>query len=231
MQPRFLKRRIASVWYRDAGAIFEDLEFDRCDFENSGLGATRDPALRSTVRRVVLRSCSTRRVWVGPVIAEDVLIDGLRTRDLLQTWAPALRHVILRGRVGRIMVSPYVEPSSATARQQADFAQANERYYRTVDWALDITEAEPEELELYGVPARLVRRDPEVSAIVTREAALRGDWRRLPLDDTWWPQALRRLAANPVQDVVLVAPRRHRDFATLVAGLRQLKDAGIATAD
>lgn len=211
----------------DSGRVLEDLELERCTFEGCGLSTTDLPERRTIVRNVVARNCRLAGVSVGPAIFEDVLVDGLAIHDLQLVWGASFRHVTLRGRIGRIAVRPTLpaeEPPGAARR----IADANRAFYETVDWALDISGAEFAEFEAAGIPARLIRRDPETQVVVTRAAAQRGDWRQLDLTGTWWAIALEQLAKGEYPDEVFVAPRRHRKLRQLVAGLRRLQDAGIA---
>jgi hypothetical protein len=101
----------------------------------------------------------------------------------------------------------------------------------SVDWALDITEAEFEEGELQRVPAELVRRDAETQVVVTRASAMRGEWRRLDLSRTHWATSLEFFLERGDPDVVLVAPKRSRQFRQLLDGLKMLRDAGVAEPD
>jgi hypothetical protein len=100
---------------------------------------------------------------VKAAVLEDVIVDSLKTIGLLQVWGAALKHVTLRGRVGEIMFSPQVDLGLAPEDVQSAFRKANAAYYRSVDWAIDIREADPDDLELAGIPGRLVRRNPENS--------------------------------------------------------------------
>jgi hypothetical protein len=216
---------------RDGDAsIHSDLVLTKCRFWGCGMSRSKSPELRTVVRRVHATRCETHRVVVGPAVFDEVVVDGLRTRDLLQLWGCVFRHVTLTGRVGRIMVSPSYAPLTATQAQQRALMEANQRFYADVDWALDISQVDADELELYGVPARLVRRDPETQVVVLRSKAQAGTWRSLDLDGTWWGVSLERLANGPVEDVVLAAPRRHRRFKQLVAGLQLLRASGVAEA-
>ena len=58
-------------------------------------------------------------------------------------------------------------------RIEAEWDEANAAYYKTVDWALDITEARYAALAISGVPAKLIRRNPEKTGVVTRERCAR----------------------------------------------------------
>jgi hypothetical protein len=217
---------------RDSGRTFSDLEFRKCSFLGCGISTTFDPRLRSTVRNVRLINCQARGCSVDAAIVEDVLVDGLKTHGMLHTWGAVFKHVTLRGRIGEVMISHMVGPVTATAGQQAAWDEANAAYYAKIDWALDIREAVTFDLDLRGVPARLVRRDPATQVIVTREKALEGRWRELGLEqDTHWPAAIEFLLEHGRSDVVLVAPKRARNFTRLLEGLRILRDAGIAESD
>lgn len=219
-------------WFdRDSAAIYSDLEFVKCRFESSGISITRNPQLRATVRNVRLIKCVERGCGIENAIFEDVSIDGLKTSGLLQTWAAVFKHVTFRGKIGRLMVSPFVAPGIATPAQQRAFDEANARYYTGVDWALDLREAEFEECDLRRVPAHLVRRDPETQVVVTREQAMRGEWRKLDLSKTYWASALEGFLIEGDPDIVLVAGKRQKKFRDLVDGLNKLRDAGVAEPD
>lgn len=214
-----------------APSVHQDIELRRCVFDHCVLSPTFDPARRSIVRRVRAVDCEVRRVSVGGAIFDDVVVDGLKIRGLLQLWSPAFRHVVLRGRIGRLMVSPWVEPVTATKDQQRAFEDANRTFYRSVDWGLDLREAEFDEVDLSGVPGSVVLRDPRDQAIVMREVALRGEWRQLDLSGTWWGIVLEDLARSSFDSAAVVAPRRHKKYKRLVEGIQQLRDAGIAEPD
>lgn len=232
---RIFERQEFHSVYDDGGSLFEDYEFRRCRFASCALSITRDPRWRSTIRNVKLIDCEENACGLESAIVEDTLIDGLKTSDLFQTWSAVFRHVTLRGKIGRIMLSPAVAPGVdglAPKAQQAAFDEANQRYYAAVDWALDIREAEFAEATIDCVPGRLVRRDPATQVLVTRERALRGEWRQLDLAKTYWPMALDDFVNYSAQDaIVLVAPKRAKRFRQLLDGLERLREAGVAEPD
>jgi hypothetical protein len=169
-------------------------------------------------------------VW-WPAVVEDVLVDGLKTSGLFQTWAAVFKHVTLRGKIDRSMFSPFFHPGYPESQFQRVVAHANADYYAGVDWALDIRDAEFKDFDCRGVPSRLVRRDPETQVMVTRERVLGcGDairaggpfwesWLKLFIQDGWY------------EDGVLVAPKRSPKLKELVTGLHQLRRHGVAEAD
>ena len=213
---------------RNSAAMFSDLEFRNCHFLSGAISITLDPKLRSTIRHVKLIRCENTGGSLWPAIVEDVTVDGLKTHRLFQSWGAVFKHVVLKGKIGRVMFSPAVYAGKATKEQQQAFDDANAEYYKTVDWAMDISEGEFEECEIQCIPAHLIKRDPETQVVVTRAKAARGEWRRLDLSKTHWPISLDFLLKRGDQDVVLVAPKRGKKFRDLLAGLKSLRDAGVA---
>lgn len=232
---KLYKSETIERFYDDGiGATFSGVEFDSCRFVHCNVSITNDPQLRTTFRDVVFRNCTSEGCTVSPGIMEDILVDRLETDRLVQTWAAVFRHVTLAGKLGRLMFSGILCPtSSVTSSMQRAFAEANEAYYAKVDWALDITRAEFRECDLRGIPARLIRRDPETQEVVTRAKAEEGLWRKLDLSKTHWKTTIEFLLSDRPNDpdVVLVAPKRGRDFRDLLDGIKLLRREGIAEPD
>jgi hypothetical protein len=153
------------------------MRFRRCYFEGCGLSITLSPALRATVRDVALVACEQRSCTIDTAVLDTVKVDGLKTNGLLQTWAAVFKHVILRGKIDRVMFSAVVATGTTTKEQQQVFDEANAAFYASVDWALDISEAEFVECDVRGIPGTLIRRDPASQVLVTRKAAIAGRWR------------------------------------------------------
>lgn len=222
-------------FYEDGcGAVYSDFVFRRCTFDSCGISITRNPKLRTTVRNVQLIDSVRKRdpAGFGCAIVENCLVENLRVEALLQTWGAVFKHVTFKGRIGRIMLSTCLCPTSTTTdAMQRAFEQANAAYYASGDWALDISKAECEECEIRGIPAHLIRRDAETQVIITRESAMRGDWRKLDLEKTYWRAGIEFMLERGDPDVVLVAPKRARDFKHLLRGLQLLREAGVAEPD
>lgn len=213
----------------DGGMHIQDTRFERCEFESCRVSSTTDPRQRSTFDHVDFIRCSVRGTTIRTAVLREVTVEGLRTYGLLQTWGAVFAHTTLRGKIDRVMVSGLVFAGQLGRDIQPRFDEANRNFYSEVDWALDITEAEVKELDLRGVPGHLVRRDPETQVLVTRDAALQGAWRELPLDNTYWPVAIENLIVEGLDSCVLVAPKRHRQFKQLLRGLEILREAGFAS--
>jgi hypothetical protein len=129
------------------------------------------------------------------------------------------------------MTSRLLIPGRCEPHEQRAFDEANAEYYRHVDWALDISEGEFKDLELRGVPARLIRRDPETQVLITRKVALQGPWRDLDFRSNVTPACISLFLGRDEPDYVLVAPKRSRRFRDCVADIELLRKAGIAEPD
>lgn len=220
---------------RDSGAMFSDLEFNHCLFKSCSIGRTEDPNNRSIVRNIRIVNCEAAGCFLGPAIVQDVVVDGLKIPKRLIAEGSVFKHVVLKGRIDRLLLFAVSANLLANAehRKQVEerFEQANTEYYRTVDWALDISEAEFSDFDVRGIPARLIRRDPLTQVVIKREKILDGKWRRLDLSGTWWPVGIEMLEKSKWDDHTLVAPKRHRYFSQALKGIYTLRDAGIAEPD
>ncbi len=128
------------------------------------------------------------------------------------------------------MISDLVS-SFADESTQSKFASANKEYYRSVDWAIDISEASCLEADLRGMPGHLVRRDPETQVLVTREKAQSNEWRELPLKTGWWQATCSLFIRGDQESTVVVAPKRSREFRELMHDLDLLRKAGSSEPD
>jgi hypothetical protein len=183
------------------------------------------------IRNVKLVDCAMAGTLDGAII-EEVVVDGLRTGKWLAGYASVFKHVTMRGKIGAIMIKSIMRAlEDANSSINRFYAEANAAYYASVDWALDIREAEFIEADLPGVPGHLVRRDPATQFLVTREKALQGAWRTLDLSETYWPDAIEMFLTGGLSSVVLVAPKRVSSFQKLLHGLEKLRDAGVAEPD
>jgi hypothetical protein len=234
----FRGEKFVSFYDQDSSAVFSDLEFQNCEFVSSSISIASKPALRSTIRNATLVNCRVNACSLDPAIVENVTLDGLGMypKDILQTWGAVFNHVVLRGKIDRLMISNDVLPDlSLNPGYQEDvvwaFREANAEYYRHVDWALDISGGEFKELDIRGVPGHLIRRDPETQILLTRERVLQEDWRALPFQETLTPFSLDFMLQQEMSDLVLVAPKRHRKFSEHLHDLELLRKAGFAEVD
>ena len=225
----FESRTFESLFDRDSASTFADMEFRQCYFEGCAF-TYQEPAFRTTVRNVRLIDCSQQGSAMECAIVEDVLVDGFNTRgQVFQLFGAVFNRVVLRGNVDRIMITNDVFPTRGKD-DIAAFRVANAEYYRSVDWALDISQGEFKELDIRGVPTHLIRRDPATQVVVTRQKAEEGRWRDLEFNEGLWPISLALFLQIDEFSTskVLVAPKQHRKFRRYLEDLQLLREAGVA---
>jgi hypothetical protein len=198
---------------------------------SGSLGArVRRPADRLRISNVIVRNCSIGTVTVGPVVFEDVLVDGLRTTRELRLPACAFIHCVLRGRIGSLVSFVQADPLEPIgADMNVAFARANERLYAELDWALDVRDAEFTCFDVRSVPGRLIRINGETQVCVAyapTTTAWASGWGSRELS----PYARSLMAAylehrqDYPQDFVLATHRRdpkYAECADLIAAIRQ----------
>jgi len=235
MEQIFRDQKFKDFRDRDSSALFSDIEFRYCRFETCHVSMTFEPAKRSTLRRIKLIHCEQVNCNIWPAILEDVTVDGLDTGRLLIANACAYRHVVLRGNVGNIKICRWVPwisgPAGYLVRRQEAMDRANAEYYKGVDWALDISQAEFISGEVEGIPLGLVRRDPATQFVLRATAIKEGRWRGVQEARKDWHALLDAYDKKGTGDVILIAPKAAPDFKPLLAGLMALRAAGVAEPD
>jgi hypothetical protein len=227
----FKNRSFDSLLDRGDALVLQSMHFEKCVFSNCALSLTKQFELRSTVTDMEFVNCSAVDCDIGPALFRDVRVDGLLTNSLLIVWGAVFSHVTLRGEIGKLKINHWVHHVDRSPEIQGPFDAYREDFYRGIDWALDISEARFKEFEIRGVPASVIRRDPETQAVVTRERALRTGWReRLSPSNTLWPFMIKLFLSDGDPDTVLVvplgAPKSKRDG--LLRDLRELRELGVA---
>jgi hypothetical protein len=152
-----------------------------------------------------------------------VTVDGLSLAALHWLSGCVFKHVTLKGRIGPLMTIPPNE--GMEARLRTAFDAAVEEYYRDVDWALDIAEAEFSSADLYMVPGHLVRRDPRTQFLLRRDVVEKVERAELP---GYAGIAISRFETTPFDSLVAIAARRSKNFAQQLADLEYLRRAGLA---
>ncbi len=205
----------------ESAATIADLDFERCSFVGGVImQAADDPAYELVVRNVALRNCKAGNVELYGVRFEDVTVDTLSHPKPLEIEACVCTHVVLRGKVGAVRFAAAIEDDA-----RAVLAPAAAKLYEDVDWALDITEAEFSDAEIWDVPGHLVRRDPETQFLVHRAAAAAAEIDALSEDAQL---IVERAAEAPYETSVVAAPKRSKSFQEQLDALHELRDLGIA---
>jgi hypothetical protein len=205
--------------------VIEDYDLDRCTVVVGRLAQRTSHTPSLVVRRVNATQCTLDNCLAVGVRFEDVTFDNIVTKGGLTHFRGCvLSHVMFKGRAGSIMVSsPIPRPDEDDVRPEAH--QALVDAYKSVDWALDITQAEFVDVALHFVPGDLVRRDPETQFLVRREHRAELANRNLP-DGT--ARFFSLFDVIPFDSMVMVAPKRSRHFRSLLTRFEGLRKVGLA---
>jgi hypothetical protein len=236
----FKNENFYQLYDRGDQLLIEDMKFEQCTFTRCAISLTAQFGRMSTVRNVELSDCAFLDCQTGPTVLSNVSISNLRTSDLFIVWCPYLDRVKLSGNIGKMKINAEADTSTYGPNnyaRQKPFDDYRDRFYAGVDWALDISEARFKEFDIRGVPARLIRRDPESQVLITRERALqvvKPGWEgQLYPTNKLWPFMINLFLADGDADTVLVAPlaaaKAKRDL--LLQGLQELRRIGLAEPD
>ncbi|MFJ1299194.1 hypothetical protein ACILG0_04455 [Pseudomonadota bacterium AL_CKDN230030165-1A_HGKHYDSX7] len=210
-------------------AIFEDIRFKSCSFDNCALSLVKNPARMSRVHNVEISGCRATHCEIGPTVFEDVRIEDLATNPILLVWACTFRHVRLAGKIGTLNINAPPHAFCTDERMLAGFEMARDLFYRETDWALDISEARFLALRCEGVPLHLVRRDPSTQVVLHKSrfpgmhAFDAGFAAAFPI--AW--SVIGSFAESDNQAMLMVVPlaapkSRRDDYAGAIAELRRM---------
>src|SRR5262245_9067429 len=88
----------------------------RCAFVNCALALDQDNlTLRPQVSEVHLKDCSVAGCVVRGAVLDSIIVDGLKTSGLFQLWATVFRHSVFKGKIDRVMFSPFFNPGIESA--------------------------------------------------------------------------------------------------------------------
>lgn len=221
--------------YHD-GQLITDVRLDGCTVDGATLRpdwANPDPLRRPTIRNVILRDTRAYHAYLEGAIVEDVTIENTKAgKAPLFLRGNAYRHVTLKGRIAPLEIRGKVFPGysrpEVETRVTSLWDQANAAYYATVDWAIDITEATYGSLSISGVPTKLIRRNPQNTAVVTRQTALQGKWKELSMKRGVFNVVISWFLDEGYEDVLLIACPKSKRYQDDLADLAILREAGVA---
>jgi hypothetical protein len=201
-----------------------------CEFANCALSMTTDIGKRALVDNALFKDCKVSASDIGPAVLKSVHIDGLVTDSLLIVWGAVFDRVIFSGRIGKIKINRHIHHVDQSERVQKPFDEFRQSLYADLEWAIDIADAKFRLLEISGIPAKLIRRDPNTQMVVTRERALDQGWRsQVSSANKHWPFAIDMFLATGEADRVLVSPLigPKKQIENLLDELKELRDLGV----
>lgn len=219
--------------YRDhrlePGHELADVTGRRVTLENCVAARATQRHERPRISRVQVTDLELQSSSLNGAVLEDVTVDGLRCpHGSGFLFGCELRRVTLRGRVRGLILNPTLDdPDPATT---ALYAQWQRERLQDPEWMLDLTDATGD-ITIRGYPSRFIRRNPELQAVVTAEAAHALDWRAVDPGRSSLKIALQELVVSDWEDVTLIADIHGARASDDLRYIQQLRALGIARAD
>ncbi|UOQ57807.1 hypothetical protein MUN78_02930 [Leucobacter allii] len=207
-----------------ADATGRRLTLENCVAARSALCHERPRISRVHVTDLELQSSS-----LNGAVLEDVTVDGLRCSNGSGfLFGCELRRVTLKGRVRGLILNPTLDgPDPETT---ARYAQWRRERMQDSEWMLDLTDATGD-ITIRGYPSRFIRRNPELQAVVTAEAAHAFDWRAVDPGRSSLRVALYELVRSDWEDVTLIADTHSAHASDDLRYIQRLRALGIASPD
>lgn len=165
---------------RDHPAHVAGFRLENCEVMGTML-ASRQPGEWRTIRDCAAVRCRQFNCALAGTAIEDCLLDtmGQAGPGYFTLDACVFRHVILRGRITTTLLRFDPNPFGGNGMGPSFkdiWPSEMVKYYASVDWALDVTQAKFTSLTaLTTMPGDLVRFDPARAVLVRRERLV-GDW-------------------------------------------------------
>jgi hypothetical protein len=219
--------------YRDhrlePGDELADVTGRRVTLENCVAARGTQRHERPRISRVQITDLELQSSSLNGAVLEDILVDGLRCpHGSGFLFGCELRRVTLRGRMRGLILNPTLDdPDPETT---ARYAHWHRERMQDPEWMLDLTDATGD-ITIRGYPSRFIRRNPELQAVVTAEAAHALDWRAVDPGRSSLRIALHELVRSDWEDVTLIADTHGARAGDDLRYIQQLRSLGIARAD
>lgn len=208
----------------------EGISFRNCQFVNCGFSLVDNIADRSLVRRVRIFNCHLCNSFLGPGVIEDLTVEGLTSDDTVTCYGTLFRHATFIGRIGKVSISKQASPWSLSVPIQRQFDVVRAEHYNEVDWALDISDAHFDELDINGIPSRAIKIDPSRHFVLNRRNATCVGWRsQVTSRSEYWLFVIDEFLQSDDESTVLAAPRceSKTEQVRIAEGLLELRELGV----
>lgn len=196
--------------------------FRRCSFKACVVSVPSSGGEHLRVSDVNLESCKVTGGGLRGVWLRNCRISDLTLSSESQVLGCIFENVILSGRMKRILVND----SLPFVTNPKPFQAAVQQAYSTLPLALDISGLVCPDLDIRGVPARLIRINEREHFVVRRSALAGSGWQALDYSGTSYGIALGQLEKSDWEDRVLALPTgKGRDRALDVVA--QMRERGL----
>lgn len=232
---RILRGKPITGYQATAGTVVQDIRLEQCEIFGCRVEISPDPRRRPLFRDVAVVDAAVSPAELGAAAIEESTVQNVRTfGELLRVEGCVFRHVTIRGDLEMAIIDNRIDPRYPPGLASV-YERANAEYYAELEasgeWALDISEASGS-FEIRGIPASVIRRDPETQIVMTFEQALTTDWASLSVPGASSVLGqIHLLLSNGWRDVVLIAQRGTKDFKQDLKILRKVQAMGAALPD
>lgn len=222
-----LRGEISGLHPKQSPLVLANLSLAHMSINNCDIPFERRPELRARVSNISIFQCEHYANSADGALFHEVVVTELRGSSKAPTILRGCVYsrVTLRGRMGGLWLSSSESFLYEDPHLQAAYRAANAAEYRTIDWALDITEAKfSHYFSLAGIPASLIRRRSEDHFVMTREAAL-----VLAKDEdrTVWTLTAQDLVDSGLPDTVIVIGGSAKLLRGYLEDVQRLRDRGL----
>jgi hypothetical protein len=222
-----LQGEISGLAPQRSPVVLADFSVANMSINNCDIPFERQPERRARLSNISISHCEHYACSVEGAIIRDVTVTELRGSSKAPTYLRGCVYsrVTLRGRMGGLWLWHLVNCLHDDPQLEAAYRAANEAEYRTIDWALDITEAQFGHFFLLaGIPTSLIRRSPERHFVLTREAAL---VLARDADRTIWSGTAQHLVELGFADALIVVGGSAKALRADVEAAQRLRDRGL----
>lgn len=201
----------------------DSVEFRSCTFEACTVAVKQMATEHLRIRNVSMRACSVAGGGLRGVWLSDCHVDGARLSGTVTVLGCIFERVTVSGPMRRLFIRDDYSFLSAASELEAE---AKDAYRHRISMALDISRLSCQDLDIRGVPARLIRIDPDSHFVIARSALPDVDWRQLDFSGTSYGASLALLENSDWEDVILTVPSGQKEQRAREV-LAVLKDADL----
>lgn len=215
-------------------AVYEDLEGRNITFDSCVIPRRASKDGPTLLRNVVLQNARHINCDIHTAALQDVLLHDMKREGSapLFLWGCVFKHVQIKGRVAGLKINRSISPVPGVPdEERAAWDQLTIEFYRSVDWALDIADAQfSGGVSFEAIPGDKVRINRETQALVRRSALQGNDWwRTYDFGVTPMKVEIKSFLERSLFESVIVAARTESKYAKQdIAAINALRLSGLA---
>lgn len=205
----------------------DGIECIECSFINGvfGYNGSWEKGNQDSLCDAVISNAKVHGCLVGPAIVRRSIFSNI-CGDLLICWGTLFDRVKILGRFDALMLNSFPQ-FGLDEKGKERYRERRGKFYRDVEWALDISKAEFSDfcIKSDAVPLSKLILDPETQFIVD-VSAVRGQVDVLPVS-SYTKIMISQVLIERGVECLLVAPKLDRDlFGTIMRDADVLRDVG-----